>query len=148
MLSYLNRKEKILTFLKDGLTNKGHSFKELSGINARLDELKDFKYRYSKETLNNLAESTNYSIVLDIVHGLDNINSINKKKNDWYLYAVNQTKMNDADTIILQESFLSNKSLIYVSEKSMSGEFIKFFVIFSKKKYKGSHEYLNQKWQG
>lgn len=151
MLDYLNRKEKILTFLKNGLITKKHSFKELAGMNGRLNSIKDIKAKYSYEILKNLIENTNYSIlnsINDVKHGLNNVSNINKRKSDWYLYAINKTDIKDTDTEILRDSFLNNETLIYESEKSIgSGKFAKFYIIFSKKKYVGKQEYIANRWQ-
>lgn len=151
MLDYLNHKEKILLKLKNGLINKEHSFKELAGLNSRLDLIKDIKIKYSFEILTNLIENTNYPVlnsINDVQRGLDNVIKIDKKKSDWYLYAINQNDIKDTDIVILRDSFLSNDTLIYVSEKSMVGKINLFFVIFSKEKYDGRQEYLVNRWQG
>jgi hypothetical protein len=148
MLDYLTRKEKILISLKNGLINKSHSFKELASINARLNLIQDIKRRYNSDIFISLIDNTNYPLFLGIKHGIDNIYQINKKKHDWYLYAINMSKMPENDTLILRESFLNKDTLIYESEKSVMGEIKNFYVIFSKKKYDGSHSYVANKWQG
>lgn len=148
MLNYLNRKESILISLKNGLVNKEHSFKELAGINARIDLLQDIKSKYNKDILEKLINNTNYPILLEVKHGLDNVYNIDKQKHDWYLYAVNMNEVSEKDTVILRKSILNKNTLIYESEKSIIGEITNFYVIFSKEKYDGSHQYVNNKWQG
>lgn len=147
MLDNLYRKEKVLTSLKNSLINKGYSFKTLMGINARLDIIEDIKCQYNTELLKEIIESTNYPILNNIIHGIDNVYLIDKRKDDWYLYAINKNNMSSGDIKILQESFLDNNTLIYISEKSIGGKFINFYVIFSKNKYINSHEYISHKWQ-
>jgi hypothetical protein len=148
MLEYLNLKEQILQHLKYGLTNKGHSFKELSGINGRLEIIKDIKFKYSEELLSMIIESTNYPILKDIKHGIDNVYSINKRKSDWYLYAINMDQIGEKDTVVLRDSFISSSTLIYQSEKSIGGKIKDWYIIFSRVKYDGSQEYMANKWQG
>jgi hypothetical protein len=146
MLEYLNRKEKILVGLKNGLTNKGYSFKTLAGINGKIDLLQEIKTNYNYEVLKNLIESTNYSIInqiKDVKHGLDNVSIINDRKSDFYLYAIKTDDIKEKDNEVLRESFLSDNTLIYIAEKSIGN----FYVIFSKKKYEGKHEYIANRWQ-
>lgn len=148
MLEYLNRKESVLLSLKNGLTDKGYSFKTLAGLNGRLDLIKDIKFRYSCEILANLIENTNYPIMTSVKHGIDNVTLINKRKSDWYLYAINQSNISQNENEILRDSFLSKETLIYESEKNMGSNIVNFHVIFSKKKFDGKHEYIANKWQG
>lgn len=148
MLEYLIRKEKILLFLKEGLTNKGYSFKVLSSVNSKLDLIKEFKYRCSIDILKNIIENTNFPEFVDIIHGLDNIYYINKNKSDWYLYSINIVNITDKDIDVLKNSFLNSNTLIYESEKNINSEFNKFYVIFSKDRYVGSQEYISHRWQG
>lgn len=147
MLESLVRKEKIMLKLKNGLINKGYSRKVLTGLNARLETIQDIKYKYSMEILNNLIKDTNYPLLLEVVHGLNNVCDIQKRRNDWFLYAINQDNISDIDADIIRECFVSKDNLIYVAEKSMIGQIAYYYIIFSKKKYDKSQEYINHKWQ-
>jgi hypothetical protein len=147
MLDYLSRKDKVLTSLKEGLTDKGYSFRILAGLNARLDTIKEIKQRHSLDVLEGIVENTNYPLLTNVIHGLDNVNNINDKKNNWYLYAINEQNMQDKDVDIMRESFLSKNTLIYIAEKSASGSFTNYYVIFSKIKYDECCQYINHKWQ-
>lgn len=150
MLKYIKNREKILSYLKHGLTNKGHSFKILSGINRKLELLLEIKNKYNFEILRKIIESTNYSIlenIENVSHGLNNVNNIDGKKSDWFFYVINKNNIKEKDTIILRESFSSKETLIYETEKFISGKCNEFYCIFSKIKYENKQEYIANRWQ-
>ena len=117
-----------MSSLKNGLTNKGYSKKILAGLNGRLNAIEDIKTQYNIEMLNSLIENTNYPLLVSVVHGLGNVCDIIQSKSDWFLYPINQ----DEDIQIMQESFISKDTLIYIAEKSILGKISCVYVVFSK----------------
>jgi len=142
MIDYLNGVK-----LKEGLINKKHSFKELNGLTARLDLMAKTKNEQNLNILNNLIEHTNYPNIFKVLRGLDNAYLIDSDKSDWFLYAIKKNNVSNKDIVILQHSLLNGDNLVYISEKNSIEGYTYYYVIFSKTKYAGSHEYVNHMWQ-
>jgi hypothetical protein len=118
---------KILSFIKNELTNRGHNYKELAGINAQLDLLNQFIKCESFNILDELLRKTNYRLLKSIDKGMNNLVEIYNNPYEWQLGSLENNN---------QELF-NTEALIFSTERQI--------LVFSKN-IEG-HRYLNNKWQ-
>ena len=120
----------ILVFFKDRLTQKGYNFKQLSYLNAQIELLNKLIKKESFNVLNVLLrEKTNYRLLKQIEHGLNNLVEISKYPDKWKL-----CKVDDCN-----EEWLNPESLIFSTEKEI--------LVFTKSTSYQGQKYINNKWQ-
>lgn len=127
ILETMWQRYKILSFLKNGLVEKGYNFKSLSYINSQLEILNKLIKKESFNILEQLLRKTNYRLLKQIEKGEINLVSIINYPDQWRL-----CKMENHC-----EEWLNNNSLIFSTEREI--------LCFTQNNY--GQEYINNKWQ-
>lgn len=118
---------KILSYLKNGLVEKGYNFKSLSYINSQLEILNKLIKEESFDVLEQLLRKTNYRLLKQIEKGEINLVSIINYPEQWRLCRIENHC----------EEWLNNYSLIFSTEREI--------LCFTQNNY--GQEYINNKWQ-
>lgn len=130
ILENMISKYKILTFFKDGLTQKGYNFKQLSYLNAQIELLDSLIKIESVNVLDMLLrEKTHYRLLKQIENGVKNLVEISTYPEQFKL-----CKIDDCN-----EEWLNQESLIFSTEREI--------LVFTKNDYEQGHRYINNKWQ-
>jgi hypothetical protein len=128
ILEDMFRRYKVLTFLKNGLTEKGYGFQQLTYINSQLELLNELIKKGSLETLTELLkEKTYYRWPQVIKKGQNNLIDIVKYHENWRLCVVNEH----------QQEWLNDESLIFSTDRET--------LCFTKNNY--GMRYEKNKWQ-
>lgn len=86
ILETMWRRYKVLLFLKNGLTDKGYNFNNISYINSQIELLENLIKVESFEVLNRLLfEKTYYRLLERIEKGIENLVSICNHPEKWHL---------------------------------------------------------------
>lgn len=121
---------KILTYFKNGLTQKGYNFKQLSYINSQIELLDTLIKKESFNVLNTLLrEKTHYRLLKQIENGIKNLVEISMYPEQFKL-----CKIDDCN-----EEWLNQESLIFSTERET--------LVFTKNDYEQGRRYINNKWQ-
>lgn len=117
----------LLLFIKEELSNKGHSFKELGTLNSQLDLLDELINKESFSVLNELLRKTNYRLLKRIEKGHKNLIDIFKNPDLWQLGLLENN----------QNEWINNQALVFQTQRQS--------LMFSKTI--NGHKYVNNKWQ-
>ena len=117
----------MLKLLKEEFTDKGHSFKTLSYINAQIDLLEELIQQENINTLDALLRKTNFRLLKHIDKGAENIVDIYNNPDRWKLGQIEDCR----------NEWLNTEALIFSTERNI--------LVFSK--CIDGHRYLNNKWQ-
>jgi hypothetical protein len=122
------RRYKIITYLKDGLIDKGYNFKHISYLNSQIEILEKLIKETSFDTLNRLLyEKTNYRLLKQIEKGQENLVSILKYPEQWRLCKIENN----------YNEWINKNSLIFSTEREL--------LCFTQNNY--GQKYINNKWQ-
>lgn len=127
ILETMWQRYKILSFLKNGLVEKGYNFKSLSYINSQLEILNKLIKEESFDVLEQLLRKTNYRLLKQIEKGEINLVSIINYPEQWRLCKIENHC----------EEWFNNCSLIFSTEREL--------LCFTQNNY--GQEYINNKWQ-
>lgn len=127
ILEEMYYKQRILLFFKNELTNKGHTFKTLSWINAQLDLLNELINIENYNVLNELLRKTNYRLLKQIDKGSENLVDIYNNPEAWRLGKIEENN----------EEWIKSNTLVFSTERQT--------LVFSKNI--DGQKYLNNKWQ-
>jgi hypothetical protein len=129
MLDIMLKKKVILQFYKDGLVNKGYTYKDLIWINSQLILINELVNKEAWNCLNELLRKTNYRLLKCIHQGNKNIPSIITNSYDWQLAKIEGNEL----------EWLNKEALIFETETCT--------LVFSKNQLHNEHKYINNKWQ-
>ena len=127
ILSTMWQRYKTLTFLKNGLVDKGYNFKTLSYLNSQIEILEALIKEESFNILDQLLRKTNYRLLKQIEKGIENLVSIYNYPEQWRLCKIEENK----------DGWFSKNSLIFSTEKEL--------LIFTTDDL--GQKYVNNKWQ-
>lgn len=129
ILTTMWRRYKNLTYIKNGLLDKGYNFKSLSYLNSQIEILNTLIKEESKDILNRLLfEKTNVRLFNKIEKGEEYLVDIYNHKDQWYLCNIEESS----------DGWLDKDSLIFSTED---------YKTFIFTKINCGQKYTSNKWQ-
>lgn len=129
ILEKMIRRQQILQFYKENLTDCGHTYKGLEFVYNQLELLEELIKEESFDTMNELLKKTNFRLLTSIQKGLENIIKIIDNSYDWNLAKIEGN----------ESEWLNNESVIFNTEL--------YTLVFSKNNLQDGQKYINNKWQ-
>ena len=128
-LEKMIRRQQVLQFYKDKLTDCGYTYKDLEFVNSQLELLEELINDESFEAIKELLKKTNYRLLKSIQKGLENIIKIIDNSYDWQLAKIEGN----------ESEWLNDEATIFETESCT--------LVFSKNTLHDGQKYINNKWQ-